>query len=213
MRRVLTAAVSSRRSCSKSLLATAMKYEPSTPPVHLLKFPSSVVRQVNGSSLSSFAEIQSHSVLSGRKILLFGCPGAFTEPHSNQQLADFMEHSTRLKQLLQLDGIYCLVPNDSFVANAWIQAAKVSSEDLRQEVHVLADVDRQFIQVLNVDQVLPYFGSRCERFVMIIDDGDVQDYRIEIDPFDYSTTSSKCLIADYEQKSQHQQETTFQMID
>jgi peroxiredoxin len=107
----------------------------------------------------------------------------------------------------------CSVPNDHFVAKAWVEAAPVSQELRSPGVTILSDNDRQFIKILNVDQVLPYLGDRCERFVLIADDGVVSDYRIEPDPFDYNTTSPSCIISDYERKSQQMEESTVQVIE
>ena len=54
----------------------------------------------------------------GKRVVLFSLPGAFTPTCSSLQLPGFEENYEKIKGL-DVDEIYCVSVNDSFVMNAW----------------------------------------------------------------------------------------------
>ena len=54
---------------------------------------------------------------SGKRVVLFSLPGAFTPTCSSQQLPSFEKEYGQIK-LLGIDEVYCVSVNDSYVMNA-----------------------------------------------------------------------------------------------
>ena len=66
-------------------------------------------------------------VFSGRTVVLFALPGAFTTNCTSTHLPRFAMHAVELK-INGIDGIYCLSVNDWFVMDAWRKSLKVDDE-------------------------------------------------------------------------------------
>ena len=58
------------------------------------------------------------SYFSGKRVVLFSLPGAFTPTCSTYQLPGFEEHYDAIRNA-DIDEIYCVSVNDAFVMNAW----------------------------------------------------------------------------------------------
>ena len=63
-------------------------------------------------------EITTADIFAGKKVVLFAVPGAFTPTCSNQQLPGYEKQADVFKDH-NIDEIYCVSVNDSFVMNAW----------------------------------------------------------------------------------------------
>ena len=63
-------------------------------------------------------ELKTDDMFSGKKIVLFSLPGAFTPTCSSKQLPGYESKYNEFKER-GIDEIYCMSVNDSFVMNAW----------------------------------------------------------------------------------------------
>lgn len=111
----------------------------------------------------------------GRKVVLFGVPGAFTPTCHNQHLPGFVRHLDAIKAK-GIDTIACLSVNDVFVLDAWAKSADADSA-----VTFLADGNADFTKALGLELDASGFGmgTRSQRFAMVVDDGVVQTVSIE----------------------------------
>ena len=111
----------------------------------------------------------------GKKIVIFGLPGAFTPLCSAQHLPGFVEHADSIKSK-GADEIWCLSVNDAFVMAAWGKANNTSGK-----VRMMADGSAIYTQALGLDRDLTGggMGVRCFRFAMIVDDGVVSYIGVE----------------------------------
>ncbi|MEO8196855.1 MAG: peroxiredoxin [Thermoanaerobaculia bacterium] len=103
----------------------------------------------------------------GRKILLFGLPGAFTPTCSEIHLPGYIAKAKELRAA-GVDAIACLSVNDPYVMAAWGEAAGASGK-----VDLLADANGELARALGleVDLAAGGLGKRCRRFAAVVDNG------------------------------------------
>ena len=121
---------------------------------------------------------QTHDVIEetkGKKIIIFGVPGAFTPLCSEQHLPGYVSHADQLKAN-GIDEVWCMAVNDVFVMAAWGKA-----QNAHGKVSMMADGSAQFTQALGLDRDMTAngLGIRCYRFAMLVDDGVVRYLGVE----------------------------------
>jgi peroxiredoxin len=121
---------------------------------------------------------QAHDVLAmskGKKIVLFGVPGAFTPLCSVQHLPGFVTYADSIKAK-GVDEIWCLSVNDAFVMAAWGRDNQAGGK-----VRMMADGSAVYTKALGLDRDLTGggMGIRCFRFAMIVEDGVVSYIGVE----------------------------------
>lgn len=114
-------------------------------------------------------------LLKGRKIVIFGVPGAFTPTCSMKHLPGYIEHYEALKSK-GVDEILCMAVNDAFVMAAWGRDQRAIGK-----VRMLGDGSAEYAKKLGLDRDLSGggMGTRSRRFAMIVDDGIVQYIGVE----------------------------------
>ena len=60
----------------------------------------------------------SRNLSKGKKIIIFGIPGAYTGTCSNEHLPGYIKLSDKFKKK-GIDDIYCMSVNDPYVMQAW----------------------------------------------------------------------------------------------
>ena len=103
----------------------------------------------------------------GRKILLFGLPGAFTPTCSEIHLPGYIAKAAELRAA-GVDAIACVAVNDPYVMAAWGEATGATGK-----VDLLADGNGDLARAmgLEVDRSASGMGRRCRRFAALVDDG------------------------------------------
>lgn len=111
----------------------------------------------------------------GKKVVLFGVPGAFTPTCTAQHLPSFLAHHEQLKAA-GVATIACVAVNDVFVMNAWGEA-----KDPKRLVLMLADGTAAWTKAAGLDWDLSNLGLgvRAQRFAMIVDDAIVRHIAVE----------------------------------
>jgi peroxiredoxin len=124
------------------------------------------------------ANVTTGDFFAGKKVVLFGVPGAFTPTCSMNHLPGFIENNDAIKAK-GVDAIAVVSVNDHHVMNAW---AKASGGDGR--ITFLADGNADFAKAvgLEMDMSKGGMGTRFKRFSMIVDDGVVTSVNIEESP-------------------------------
>ncbi|MBM3950829.1 MAG: peroxiredoxin [Rhodospirillales bacterium] len=120
--------------------------------------------------------VSSDELFRGKKVAVFGLPGAFTPTCSAKHLPGFVKKAVALKKK-GIDQIVCMAVNDAFVMGAWGKDQKVGTK-----VMMVADGSADFTKAagLELDLSARGLGLRSQRFAMIVDKGVVKD--IAIDP-------------------------------
>ena len=119
--------------------------------------------------------LTSAEVFSGKRVVLFSVPGAFTPTCSKQHLPGYVKQADELKGK-GVDSIVCLAVNDVFVMDAWSK-----SQGADGKVVMLADGNADFTKKigLELDASKHGMGTRSQRFSLIAEDGVVKSLNIE----------------------------------
>ena len=135
--------------------------------------------------------ISTDDIFGGKKVALFGLPGAFTRTCSAKHLPGFVDNADSLKAK-GIDAVVCISVNDAFVMGAWGE-----SRDVGDNVMMVADGSANFTKAagLDIDMSEKGYGLRSRRFSMIVDDGTVTTLHID-KPGTFETTSAEMLLGD-----------------
>ena len=124
--------------------------------------------------LGEWVDTNTDTYFKGKRVVLFSLPGAFTPTCSNQQLPGF-EKQVELFKTYNIDEIYCVSVNDSFVMNAWATDQKL------ENVKMIPDGNGQFTQEMGMlcQKRDKCFGQRSWRYAMIVNDGNIEQMFVE----------------------------------
>jgi glutaredoxin/glutathione-dependent peroxiredoxin len=114
-------------------------------------------------------------VFAGRKVVLFGVPGAFTPTCSMNHLPGFLTDFDAIKAK-GVDTIACVSVNDVHVMDAWGKQTGAQGKIL-----MLADGNGEFARAtgLDLDLNVAGMGLRNKRYSMIVENGVVKQLNIE----------------------------------
>lgn len=134
--------------------------------------------------------ISTDDLFSGKKVAIFGVPGAFTPTCSAKHLPGFVNNADALKAK-GVDTIACLSVNDAFVMGAWGK-----DQNVGDNVMMVADGSADFTKAadLVLDLTARGLGVRCQRFAMVVDDGVVSS--IHIDEGTFEKTSAETMLGE-----------------
>ncbi|CAO1947991.1 unnamed protein product [Urochloa humidicola] len=120
-------------------------------------------------------QVSVHSLAAGKKVILFGVPGAFTPTCSMQHVPGFITQAEQLKAK-GVDEILLISVNDPFVMKAW---AKTYPEN--KHVKFLADGSGAYTKALGLELDLTEkgLGIRSRRFALLADNLKVTVANIE----------------------------------
>jgi peroxiredoxin len=126
----------------------------------------------------------------GKKIVLFGLPGAFTPTCHKNHLPGFIAHQAAFKAK-GVDEIAMTSVNDHHVLAAW---SKGSGAD--GKIEFLADGNGDFAKAagLEFDASGGGMGARSRRYAMLVDDGVVKILNIEDAPGKAEISSAENLL-------------------
>ncbi|KAK4705109.1 alkyl hydroperoxide reductase 1, partial [Phenoliferia sp. Uapishka_3] len=113
----------------------------------------------------------------GKKIVVFGVPGAFTPTCSVNHLPPYLEKFDEIKAK-GVDAVYCIASNDVFVMSAWGRVLKTGAK-----VQCISDSSLAWLDAAGLSQDLSHvgFGKRASRFAAVIDDLKVTYIGVETD--------------------------------
>lgn len=129
--------------------------------------------------------ISTNDLFKGKKVIVFGLPGAFTPTCSSTHLPRFNQLASTFKDS-GIDDIICTSVNDTFVMNAW------SKDQEAEGITMLPDGNGEFAEAVGmlVDKSAIGFGKRSWRYSMLVNDGKIEkmfpEPEKEGDPFEVS---------------------------
>ncbi len=111
----------------------------------------------------------------GKKIVIFGLPGAYTPTCSAKHVPGYVEKAGALKAA-GVDEIWCVSVNDAFVMGAWGRDQHTAGK-----VRMMADGSADFAKAtgLTLDLTARGMGLRSNRYSMLVVDGVVKALNIE----------------------------------
>jgi peroxiredoxin len=125
----------------------------------------------------------------GRKVAIFGVPGAFTPTCSAKHVPSYLTHLSELKAK-GVAEVICMAVNDAFVMGAWARDEKSVGK-----LRMMGDGSGTYTKALGLEFDLSArgLGVRCQRFSMLVDDGVVKILNIEA-PGKYEVSDAETLL-------------------
>lgn len=135
-------------------------------------------------------DLNTADIFAGKKVVLFGVPGAFTPTCSNNHLPGYLENYDPILAR-GVDTIAVVAVNDAFVMSAWARFTGGEGKLL-----YLADGSGDFAKAtgLDLDMSARGLGLRLVRFSMIVEDGTVTALNIEDSPGSAVTSGAAMIL-------------------
>lgn len=130
-------------------------------------------------------DITTDELFTGKSVVVFSLPGAFTPTCSSTHLPRYNELAPAFAEN-GVDDIICMSVNDTFVMNAW------QADQEAENITVIPDGNGEFTEGMGmlVDKADLGFGKRSWRYSMLVKDGVVEKMFVEPnkpgDPFEVS---------------------------
>lgn len=144
---------------------------------------------VGGENPYRWQDLTSDEIFKGKKVVLFGLPGAFTPTCSSTHAPGYEAKYDEFKAL-GVDEVICLSVNDAFVMKQWADKLGVT------KVFMLPDGNAEFTKELGmlVQKNNLGFGDRSWRYSIFVEDGVIKQAFVEsgysdnceTDPFEVS---------------------------
>jgi len=125
----------------------------------------------------------------GKKVILFGLPGAFTPTCSAKHVPSYVANYDKLKAK-GVGEIICMSVNDAFVMGAWAKDQKTAGK-----VRMMGDGSGSYTKALGLefDLTARGLGMRCQRFSALIDNGVVKMLNVEA-PGKYEVSDAETML-------------------
>jgi peroxiredoxin len=152
-------------------------------------------------ALSEFIEVESagcsvgpnefkiDDLTRGKKVVIFGLPGAFTPTCSAKHVPSYVANIDKLKAK-GVSDVICMAVNDAFVMGAWARDQKTGGK-----VRMMGDGSANYTKALGLefDLTAKGLGLRCQRFSMLVDDGVVKVMNLEA-PGKYEVSDAETML-------------------
>jgi cytochrome c peroxidase len=153
------------------------------------KLPAATLTQMGADGPE---QVQLSDKLSGRKVVIFAVPGAFTPTCHSAHVPSFI----RVKDDLAakgVDEVICISVNDPFVMGTWGEATGATAAGIA----MLGDAESSFTKAIGMDFTAPPAGliDRSQRYAMVVDDGTVTVMHVEESPGMCETSAGEAIVA------------------
>lgn len=135
-------------------------------------------------------DLTTTELFSGKRVLLFSVPGAFTPTCDAKHLPGYLGLAEQLRAK-GIDTIACMAVNDVFVMNAWGKASNVGGKVL-----MLADGNGDYARALGLELDAKGFGMglRGQRFAIVVDNGVATQVNVEA-PGQFKVSAAESVLA------------------
>lgn len=153
------------------------------------KLPAATLQQfgANGPEAVDLA-----AKLAGRKVVIFGLPGAYTGTCTTAHVPSFIR--TREKLAAKgVDEVICLSVNDAFVMKAWGDSTGAAAAGIT----MLGDVDAGFTKAIGMNFSVPAIGffDRSKRYALYAEDGVVKVLHAEENAGQCDISGGEAMLA------------------
>ncbi len=138
------------------------------------------------------AAVQLNDKIKGRKVIIFGVPGAFTGTCTTAHVPSFMRTKAEF-DAKGVDEIICISVNDPFVMQAWSDTTGAGEAGIT----MLGDPESAFTNAIGMAFSAPPVGliERSKRFALYAEDGVVKVLHIEESPGTCEATGGEAMLA------------------
>lgn len=125
----------------------------------------------------------------GKKIVIFGLPGAYTPTCSGKHVPGYVANLDALKKV-GVDEVWCISVNDGYVMAAWGK-----EQHALGKIRMLGDGSGELTKKLGLELDLSGagMGLRTKRFSMLVDDGVVKQLFIEA-PSKFEVSNAETML-------------------
>lgn len=137
-------------------------------------------------------EVQLSSLTKGRKVAIFGLPGAYTGTCTTAHVPSFMRTIGEFKAK-GVDDVICIAVNDPFIMDAWGKSTGAAEAG----IVMLGDAAAEFTKAIGMEFTAPPVGfyDRSKRYSMLVDDGVVTALNPEASPGECEISAGETLLA------------------
>ena len=149
------------------------------------KLPETVLQIIR----TGVEQIDTHAIFDGKRVVMFGVPGAFTPTCSERHLPGYVQHYDEFHQ--RGVEVVCISVNDPFVMQAWGEAEHVPAGLL-----MLADGNGDLTRALGLQMDASAYGMglRSKRYALYAEDGVVKDLEIEA-PVELRVSTAEYMLS------------------
>lgn len=128
----------------------------------------------------------------GRKVVIFGLPGAYTGTCTSAHVPSFMRTKAKF-DAKGVDEIICVSVNDPFVMKAWGESTGATAAGIT----FLADAGAEFTKAIGLAFTAPPVGfyDRSKRYALYAEDGVVKVLHVEESPGVCEASGGEALLA------------------
>ena len=136
-------------------------------------------------------EVSLGEKLKGRKVALFGLPGAYTGTCTTQHVPSFIRSMEALKGK-GVDEVICVAVNDPFVMKQWGEDTGAAEAGIT----MLADPGSEFTKAVDMAFTAPPVGfyDRSKRYALVAEDGKVTVIQ-EDEPGTCNASGGEAIVA------------------
>ena len=119
------------------------------------------------------AKLSAAEMAKGKRIVIFGLPGAFTPTCSAKHVPGYLASLDALKKK-GIDEVWCVSVNDGYVMAAWARDQKALGK-----IRFLGDGSAELTKKLGLDTDIPGMGIRMKRCSLLVESGVVKQVNVE----------------------------------
>jgi peroxiredoxin len=145
--------------------------------------------KLKASTKDGIQDVTTADLFTGKKVVLFAVPGAFTPTCSARHLPGFVDKAGELRAK-GIDSVVCVSVNDAFVMDAWGKDKGAGGK-----VVMLADGNAQFTDAMGLafDGSGYGMGKRSQRYAAIVENGVVKVLSVEA-PGKFEVSSAEAIL-------------------
>jgi peroxiredoxin len=135
------------------------------------------------------APVSVREATQGKRIVIFGLPGAYTPTCSAQHVPGYVLHLGELKAK-GIAEVWCVSVNDGYVMAAWGKELGATGK-----IRMLGDGNADFARALGLDRdsTKSGMGLRSRRFSLLVDDGVVKQVNVE-EPGKFEVSDASTML-------------------
>jgi peroxiredoxin len=125
----------------------------------------------------------------GKRVVIFGVPGAFTPTCSAKHVPGYVQRIAEFKAK-KVDEVWCVSVNDGYVMAVWGREEKAIGK-----VRMLGDGNAELTKKLGLDddKTKSGLGVRMRRCSMLVDDGVIQRLNVE-EPGKFEVSDAETML-------------------
>ncbi|XP_008797052.2 peroxiredoxin-2F, mitochondrial [Phoenix dactylifera] len=139
---------------------------------------------------SKFSTTPLKDIFQGKKVVVFGLPGAFTGVCSAQHVPSYKNNVDKFKAK-GIDSVICVAVNDPYVLNGWAENLQA-----KEAIDFYGDFDGSFHKSLELDMDLSaaLLGPRSQRWSAYVVDGKIKVLNVEKVPSEFKVSGGEVIL-------------------